>query len=182
MLFVEFGLDLRLLQNVVSREMRIRNGVEQMMKNLSAHTVPFLVLSSGLTESIGTVLRSNHLLSPNVYIASNSLKFNEAGMCTGLLGERIIHPLNKNEWDAPKEIQDTFSSRPNILLFGDSLDDIKMVEREKRDETVAIGFCTSSRSHQRELFDEVFDIVVESDDSDDGVGEWLLEIIARNSK
>jgi len=42
-----------------------------------------------------------------------------------------------------------------------------MVRSEERQNTIAVGFCTSRRAHQREIFLNTFDIVIESDRSDD---------------
>ena len=130
--------------------------------------------------SIYTGLDAMGLLLPHISIASNTLTFDEAGICSGIDHETIIHPLSKDEWDVPASTRETFVGRDSILLFGDSLDDIRMVETSLRDTTVAVGFCTSSRGHQREQFRETFDIVVESDDGDDGVVEYLLGEIARS--
>lgn len=127
-----------------------------------------LILSAGITQSIEAVLGSEGILYQNISIVSNSLVFDTAGICIGT-GEDIIHVANKDEWDATEEVKKTFTGRQNILLFGDSLDDIKMIESDKRESTVAVGFCTSSRSHQRDQFFDTFDIVVESNDSDLGI-------------
>ena len=90
------------------KEMVLREGMKNLLSSLTPFSVPVLILSAGLTESIRSVLKDEDLLSDNIEIASNCLKFNEAGVCTGIAGDRIIHPLNKDEWDAPESVQKTF--------------------------------------------------------------------------
>lgn len=57
-----------------------------------------------------------------------------------------------------------------------------MVSAEKRDDTVAVGFCTKNRKHQLDLFRETFDVVVEDDFSDGGVCAALVARILANGK
>lgn len=57
-----------------------------------------------------------------------------------------------------------------------------MVSSEKRDDTVAVGFCTKNRKHQLDLFRETFDVVVEDDFSDGGVCAALVARILANGK
>lgn len=176
-LLVEYELHKDILEQVVNHEMKIRTGMDGMLRELERLCVPVLVLSAGITQSIESVLRAQDLLSSNVSIASNSLIFNDEWICQGVDMAQIIHVCNKNEWDASGDVQKTFTDRPNILLFGDSLDDIRMIKPEERDSTIAVGFCTSNRTPQRDKFLETFDIIVESDSDDGEVGEFLLERI-----
>ena len=107
------------------------------------------------------------MLGTAVSIAANSLMFDHQGFCSGAHSEMIIHPANKDEWDASESIKSTFTDRPYVLLFGDSLEDLKMIEPAVRETAIAIGFCTKSRIHQKQQFLERFDIVVTSDDTDE---------------
>ncbi|MDD5376759.1 MAG: haloacid dehalogenase-like hydrolase [Candidatus Gracilibacteria bacterium] len=176
-LLVEYGLHKDILEQVVNHEMKIRTGMDSMLQELEELSIPVLVLSAGITQSIESVLRNQNLLFQEISIASNSLIFNAEGICQGIDTKQIIHVCNKDEWDASENVQETFKARTNILLFGDSLDDIKMIRNEERDSTIAVGFCTSNRVHQREKFLDTFDIVVESNTGDGGVGKFLLERI-----
>lgn len=178
-LLVEYGLRKDLLEKVVNHEMQIRDGMDEALKIFEQLSIPVLILSAGITQSIESVLRNKNLLSPNISIASNSLIFNNDGICQGIHSEQIIHVCNKDEWDASEDTQKTFRQRTNILLFGDSLDDIKMIRPEERDSTIAVGFCTSNRTHQKAKFLEIFDIVVESNQDDGGVGEFLFQRIKK---
>ncbi len=176
-LLVEYGVQKNILERVVNYSMQIRVGMDDMLRDLERLSIPVLVLSAGITQSIESVLKKQNHMTPNISIASNSLIFNDEGVCKWIDTEQIIHICNKDEWDASESTQETFKQRTNILLFGDSLDDIKMIRREERDSTIAVWFCTSNRVHQREKFLEIFDIVVESNTDDGGVGKFLLERI-----
>ncbi len=176
-LLVEYWLRKDVLEQVVNNSMQIRDGFDRLLQWLEKFSIPVLVLSAWVTQSIESVLQTKALLTDNISIASNSLTFDATGICQWVNKEHIIHACNKDEWDASEYAQNSFANRTNILLFGDSLDDIKMIRSEERESTVAVGFCTSNRAHQREKFLQVFDIVVESDISDGGVWKFLLERI-----
>ncbi len=182
-LFREFQLKLSVLKEVVGREMHIRKGMDSLFSGAGRNVLPILILSAGIRQSIEVALRNNGMFSDSVSIAANSLVFDNEGICCWVDGEHIIHAANKDEWDASDTIKETFSNRSNILLFGDSLEDIKMIEPNLRDSTIAVWFCTSNRTHQKSHFLEAFDIVVQSDDEDAGVGEWIMaRILANESK
>lgn len=127
-LFREFQLKSSILREVVSREMHIRKGMDSLFSVAERNGLPTLILSAGIRQSIEVVLRNNGMLLDSVSIAANSLVFNNEGICTGVDGEHVIHAANKDEWDAPDIIRETFSNRSSILLFGDSLEDVKMIE------------------------------------------------------
>lgn len=177
----EYGLHRDSLLALAARDMAIREGFDGLLREAHGLSIPVLVLSAGITQSIESVLKAHDSLKPNVAIASNELTFDENGVCTGFAG-RVIHTVNKDEWDADDAVRAHFEERKNVLLFGDSLDDIRMVKPEKRGDTVAVGFCTKSRKHQLGLFRETFDIVVEEDLTDAGVCAALVERILANGR
>lgn len=175
----EYGLHQDALLALAARDMVIREGFGEFLRDAHGLSIPVLVLSAGITQSIESVLKAKDALHDNVSIASNELTFDEDGICTGFAG-RIIHTVNKDEWDADEAVKAHFEERDHVLLFGDSLDDIRMVRPEKRADTVAVGFCTKSRKHQLGLFRDTFDIVVEEDASDSGVCAALVARILAN--
>lgn len=55
--------------------------------------------------------------------------------------------------------------------MGDSIDDIKMISEKDRNNAIAIWFCVSNKRDQKQKFLDTFDVVIESDDSD----EWFMQ-------
>lgn len=74
-LLVEYGLHRNILEQVVNHEMKIRTGMDSMLRGFEELHIPVLILSAGITQSIESVLRNQVLLSSEISIASNSLIF-----------------------------------------------------------------------------------------------------------
>ena len=176
-----YGLKKDDLASVAAHKMVLREGFSEFLRDTHGLSIPVLVLSAGITQSIDSLLSHNGADRHNVSVASNRLTFDGSGICDGYEGN-VIHVTNKDKWDADDAVRSHFEERNNVLLFGDSLDDIRMVKPEKRGDTVAVGFCTKNRRHQLDAFRETFDIVVESDLTDAGVCAALVERILANGK
>lgn len=77
-LLVEYRLHRDILEQVVNHSMQIRSGMSEMLRDMEHLSIPVLILSAGITQSIESVLVKENLLSNNVSIASNSLIFDDA--------------------------------------------------------------------------------------------------------
>ena len=64
-------------------------------------------------------------------------------------------------------------NRENILLLGDGLADLKMVSKEKIENTITIGFLDEKIEENLEYFNKEFDIVVTNQGSLDDVNNIL---------
>jgi len=104
------------LQQSAVDGMYIRDGFDHLFYQTNSLSMPMLILSAGITQSIEAVLRAKQLSFPNISIASNRLIFDDQGICINA-GRDIIHVANKDEWDIESSIQETFTDRNNILLF-----------------------------------------------------------------
>ena len=176
----EYKLERDILERIVLHEMHIRNGFDRWLRAMHELQIPVLILSAWITQSIETVLRWQWLLSPNITITSNLLRFDEAGICIWVDGSHIIHATNKDDAQISMELQEQWKNRTNIILLWDSLDDIRMIQPHERERTIAIGFNTSNRRHQLSEFYSTFDITIESDTDDNGIIEVLLSKIRNN--
>jgi hypothetical protein len=111
--------------------------------------------SGGLgVESISDFLRHENAYTENIHIISNEFIWDASGKATGIK-EPIIHCANKDETaiqSFPK-IFERVQSRPNVLLLGDSIDDIGMVKGFAYTRLLTIGFCKPARSQDKKRFD-----------------------------
>ena len=142
-LLIESGLERNDLEKAVaSGKVKLRKGFVEFADFLNKHNIPLVIMSSsGLgSESIALYLKQAGKLYNNVHIVCNEYEWDEAGRAVGVR-EPIIHALNKYE----TAIQDypafqVVKDRKNVILLGDGVDDIGMVQGFDYDNLATIGF------------------------------------------
>jgi len=113
----------------------------------------------------------------NVHIISNSFEWDANGNAVAIK-QPIIHTLNKYETaiqDFP--VFNIIKERKNVLLMGDSLDDVGMVEGFDCDNLIKIGFLNENIDENLEQYKSNYDVVVLNDGPLDFVNKLLKEII-----
>ncbi|MBU4432605.1 hypothetical protein KKD60_04990, partial [Patescibacteria group bacterium] len=114
-------------------------------------------------ESIEFYLREQNLLLDNVHIVSNGFKWDEQGKAIDI-EKPVIHTVNKNEAVLHEYyFYDQIKERKNVLLFGDALEDVFMVEGLEHDNILKIGFLNKKIEENRDKFLEAYDAVVVGD-------------------
>lgn len=153
--FEKAGRDLRIME--------FREGAKEFLQYLNEKNVPVIIISAGIGNFIESFLRANDAYFVNIYISSNKVIF-ENGIATGV-GDNIIHSLNKNEVFLPGEIKNLVSKRNKVILLGDQISDLMMVDEALHDDVVKIGFYSTRSEVDVDLFKEKFDIVcLDNDD------------------
>ena len=157
-LFMESGLtqniiDIAVTRALESKHFRIRPRVSELISMLETNQVPLLIFSAGITNVLENALQKDLLvnslsssLPSNVNIISNKCLFDlKDGSLTGF-SEPVLHVYNKTchafvETNPHFKILDK-DQRRNVLLFGDSLGDIKMSQgiEDKIDHIIKVGF------------------------------------------
>ena len=130
-----------------------------------------IVLKDRQTINKWYYLEQEECYFDNIYISSNQIKF-ENGIAVGV-EDNIIHSLNKNEVSLPDAIKEKIKGRDQILLLGDQIEDTFMVEEEKRDHTLRVGFLLHPKD--LETFKQYFDVVLENDTSYQELGNLLFK-------
>lgn len=103
----------------------LRDGCQDMFKELCDLNVPVLVFSAGLGDCVVSVLKQANVYYPNVKVVSNFLQFRD-GVLNGLQ-EKMIHAFNKNETALEgTEYYDLVHERDHVIVMGDSLGDADM--------------------------------------------------------
>ena len=120
---------------------------------------------------IESFFEHNNCYYDNVYISSNKIIF-EDGIAVGV-GENIIHSFNKNEVSLPNEILEKIKNRDNVILLGDQVSDLNMVNKNNHKEVISIGFLTPDTL--KEIMVSNFDIVCEETDNYNDIKSLVLK-------
>jgi len=179
-LLIESGLNKSDLKKAAeSGKIRLRDGFTEFMDTLRESNIPLVIMSSsGLgTDLISLFLEKEGKLYDNVYIISNTYEWDEDGNAVKVT-EPIIHSLRKYETaiqDYPAF--DVVKERKNVILIGDSLDDVGMVKGFEYENLIKIGFLNYKEEENLETYKKTFDIVLTNDTSMEHINKLLIDII-----
>ncbi len=158
----------------------LRIEAPEFLEFLNVHNIPLVFLSaSGLgQESIKIFLaRSNHLFK-NIHVICNDFVFDKSGRVISVK-EPIVHILNKDETlikDFP--CYEEVKTRRNVIVVGDSVDDVDMVVGFDYDNLVKFGFLNEREEESLEKYKEVFDVIITGDGPFTEINEFLKSISA----
>ncbi|CAG7820792.1 unnamed protein product [Allacma fusca] len=169
-----------LTEMVKTSRILFRDGAVEMLEALNEKQVPVMVFSAGVGDILEEVLRKFNSYHSNTKVVSNSMEFNDEGRLIGFKGP-LIHMFNKNEkairQSQPKYFEN-LSHRGNVLLLGDSLGDVDMVEGVMEPGAVIkIGFLNTKIEERLESFMNSFDIVLIDDQSMDFINLILTHVL-----
>jgi 5'-nucleotidase len=178
-LLAECGLTKKVMQEIVAaKTLKFRDGALEFIDFLHEKNIPLVIISGAPGDMVAMYLEQEGRLYNNVYIIATFLEFDANGKMIGIK-EPIIHSLNKYEIilkDLPvfREIK----NRPNILLLGDSLDDVGMVEGFDYKNLLKIGFLNEKVEENLEKFKKTFDVVLLGDPGMEYINNLLKEMFA----
>lgn len=149
----------------------IREGIVELFMFAKENSISIIIFSASGTgsDSIKYFLERHTILFENVIIISNNFKY-ENDIVTGVIPP-IIHALNKNEsiLNFFPETQHLILNKKSVLLIGDSLNDVDMVEDKNHSNIVRIGILNELAVDKKKevfpLFQEKFDLIIEDDGS-----------------
>ena len=127
------------------------------------NNIPLIIISAGIGNFIETFLTLNGCYYDNIYVSSNKIIFKD-GIAVGV-DTNIIHSLNKNEVSLPDNIKEKLSNRKNVLLLGDQISDLRMVDKSKHDHVYTNCFLCDENKSELEVIRKQFDIVCEIGDN-----------------
>ena len=158
-LFIKYKLKESVINDAARnlRVMSFREGPKEFLESMRDRNIPVIIISAGIGNFIEQFLIKNNCNFDNIYIISNFIKFKD-GIAVGVC-ENVIHSLNKNEVSLPNDVKEMIKDRPNIILLGDSISDIRMVKEEDREDTLKIGFLEEKIEENKIYFKKSFDVV-----------------------
>jgi 5'-nucleotidase len=182
-LLTESGLDEPTIKKSVTDlinegKIKLREGVADFLNTTNKNNIPFIILSSaGIGNMVTEFLNKQNLIFHNIYFIGNTLKFNKNNRFIGIKDNKIIHIFNKNEAEIKSlPIYPEIAKRKNVILIGDSIEDIKMVEGFRYNSIIKIGFYNGYEDNLED-FKKNFDIVLINDSSFEAINNLLKEII-----
>jgi len=178
-LLFEYGLNKNHLKRLIDEErIKFREGALEFFDLLHEKGIPLVIISSSpVGDLIEISLKKYGKLCDNVKIVTNLYKWDKDGNAIGV-NEPIIHVFNKDETilkDLP-EIYNEVKDRKNVLLLGDSLGDLGMIEGFDYDNLLKVGFLNYDVDANLERYKNNFDVVIRNDSDMNFVNEFVKEI------
>lgn len=170
---VKYKLSLDIVNKTVSNPniMSFRKGAKEFLNNMYRRSIPVIIISAGIGNFIENFLKINNCYYDNIYIYSNFIEFKD-GYAIGVKGD-VINSMNKNLVSLPNNIKEKINNKNNIILLGDSLNDLKMIDDTKRIDALKIGFLEDNVDSNKKYFDNQFDIVCTNNTSFDELTEKI---------
>lgn len=180
-LLVESGVSRDILASILSHGgLKLRENGEVFFKLLRENSIPLLILSAGIGDIIKSLLLTSENLTENVHIISNFFEFSPDGRAVGVKMP-VVSAANKDESEvAGSPYASQVIGRKNIILIGDSLDDLQMTHGMQYDHILTIGYLNEDEDARRAEFANNFDIVIEGDGSLAPVNEILLKVLGKS--
>jgi len=179
-LLIKSGLnknDLRRIMN--SDRVRLREGCSEFIELLKDYNIPLIIMSaSGLgVDPIAMFLKKEGKLYNNIYIISNYYEWDENGNALSVK-EPIIHSLNKDETAVQNfPAFEVIKNRKNVILLGDNLEDVGMIEGFGYNNLIKIGFLNENIEENLEYYKRNYDVIILNDSSMDYVNSLLREVV-----
>lgn len=174
---IEHGMKQSVIADIVEKNKTIyRQGFFEFSTLLNELNIPLLILSAGLGDIIKGSLEKNKSMHQNMKIIANFYDYDSSGNIKGYLNN-IIHPFNKNETSLKNtDYFKKISEKTNIILLGDTLEDIDMHKGANYTNLISIGFL-NKQENSKELhdFSKKYDLIILNDSSMNPI----LEIIKR---
>ncbi len=179
-LMVKSGFNKKHIEEVINcGKIRFRKGCDEFLGLLNENDVPLVIISSsGLGgDSISMFLEGQGTFYDNIHIISNSFEWDNDGNALSVR-EPIIHGMGKHDImvkDFPAF--DTIKDRKNVILLGDNLGDVGMIEGFDYDNLIKIGFLEENNEENIESYKQNYDIVLLNDSPMDYINGLLKDIL-----
>jgi len=177
-LIIESGMNKVVINDIVKKmKIQFRKGAFEFLDSLNKNNIPIIIISAGPGDLIEEYLEFENKLYPNIYLIANMFIWDKEGNATQVK-EPIIHSLNKHEIEIKNlPVYNELLKRKNVILLGDNIEDIGMIEGFPYKDIIKIGFLNENVEENLEEFKKNFDIIILNDSDMDYVNELLKKII-----
>ena len=171
-LFHEYGLKEDSIKDAINKKSLVyRKGAKEFLKAMNNYNIPIIIMSAGIGNVIEEFLKSENDLYDNIKIVSNFIDF-ENGIIKGIRGE-IIHALNKRNDVIDNGTKEFIKGRNNILVLGDGIADLKMIQEKEKKHSVTVGFLDEKIDECINTYNNYFDIVITNEGGIDELNNIL---------
>lgn len=178
-LLVESGLSKSDLDDIVKNgHVKFREGIPEFLDFLHKNNIPLVILSaSGCGDAIQMFFKKIKMDYSNIFYVTNHFNWDKKGRVISTAGP-IIHSMNKDETILRKipEVYSAIKNRKNVLLLGDSVGDLGMIEGFDYEHLLKIGFLNLDYDSSRKEFEKNFDVVLEGDGDFNYVNELIRDL------
>lgn len=177
------GLNREHLKRIVNEGgIVFREGVFNFLDYLNQQNIPLVILSSNdVGDTIEMLLKKEKRLYSNIYVITNRFEYNEKDESVIGVQRPIIHVMNKDETSVRNfpSIYKAIKNRKNVLLLGDSLGDLGMVNGFDYHNLLSIGFLEEEDLNKKQRYLDSFDGVLENNASFREINKILMEIVEK---
>lgn len=159
----DFNLNDIIIDDVV-REIPLvfRDSAKEFFLKMYELKIPVIIISCSIKNILEKVLRVHNCYYDNIEIYSNYYDYSEQR-------NHIynITPYSKNKISFSKKTNKLIENRKYIVLLGDRVEDIKMVSKDKLENTISFGFLDEDKGIEKNLekYNSNFDVVLTNDSS-----------------
>jgi len=176
-ILIKYKLSRNDIADIVQQDsLQLRDGYTQFFVQINTHQIPLIIISaSGIGyDAIDVFFRHKKINQQYISIISNAFIRDEKWYAIGRK-EPIIHSLNKKETTLQQfpAVYAKVKDRTNVILLGDSLHDLEMIDGFDYDNLLTIWRCHSNDPVTKKRYDEHFDIVITDDGPLDVVNDIL---------
>ena len=132
--------------------LHLRIGAKEFLENMYKKNIPVVIMSAGVGNIIKKFLEKQGVLYDNIILISNFFKFKVNKSYIDI--ENIISSSNKDYSKIPTEIRKSLDKKENVLLCGDIIEDIKMIEESQKDKALTIGFLDNNIDTNLEIYNK----------------------------
>lgn len=183
-LLVECGLDETTINQSIENIkkegiLKLREGSTEFFNLLNKNNIPLIIMSSsGIGNMVIKFLKGEKVMHNNIHFIGNTLEFDKGGKFIGIKDNEIIHSFNKNEIELKNlPIYKEIINRKNIILIGDSLGDLGMIEGSEYKTLIKIAFFNYPDEENLEDFKKNFDIIILNDGGFEPINQLMKEIL-----
>lgn len=156
---------------LVSANLYLRNGVKAFLEEMNNKNIPVIIMSSGIGNIVKASLEKENCMFNNIEIVSNFFEFKTGKAFIDM--NNIMATSNKEYNRIPLNIKNKLEEKEKALIFGDLIEDIKMINKEKIPSTLTFGFLDENVQKNLEKYKENFDIVLTENDDFNTVRDIL---------
>lgn len=177
-LIAQVGLTKKLIERVVrEKPLKFRKGSLEFLNFLNKNNIPIIFMSAAPGDMLIEYLKQSSLLLPNVYVISSFYEWDKKGKALRIK-EPIVHSMNKDETLIREfPVYSKIKNRKNVLLLGDNVEDIGMIEGFDYENLIKIGFLNENVNENLSEFKKNYDIVLLGDLGMDYINKLLKEIV-----
>lgn len=145
-------------KSIENANLHLRNGAKEFLQELNSKNIPVIIMSSGIGNIVKGFLRKENCIYNNTYIVSNFFEFDTGKANIEL--EDLMATSNKDYSRISEDVKCKIENKNIGLLFGDLVEDLKMLNKDKLKNTLTFGFLDTNIEKNIEEFNKSFDIVL----------------------